>query len=419
MSNPISIPNKTRTRPSVLVIVDDEPAITSSLQSFFNLETDYQVHTFQSPIAALAALPRIRPDIVISDFLMAEMDGIRFLAHVRQLDRDIPLILLTGYADKENAIRAINEIGIYHYFEKPWDNDALKLTVENGLQQRNLTQALRTKIRELDLVMTRLTSLKVRDELLRGELEMARRMQAFLLPASPPHLPGLEVESHYLPLIEIGGDFFDFHVRGEEKLDVLVADVAGHGIQAALIAAMVKAVFNECATGDLTPAATLDHMNSRLGELLPAGRFVTAVAVSIDLRRHKVRVANAGHPPPIWLSPRLGRHEALSGGSLPLAILEPGTNPPYTDVEITPERGDSLFLYTDGLADLSSATGERFGDREFGTTLERVLQVPAGDSRRSKEGSPIGALVLAAAQRFAAGQAPVDDINIVAVTFER
>jgi len=405
-----------RPEPSpVVLIVDDEPAITTSLRSFFALDTDYEVHTFQSPKAALDALPRINPDIVISDFLMAEMDGIRFLGRVREFNRDIPLILLTGYADKENAIRAINEIGLYQYVEKPWDNDAFKLIVQNGLRQQSLARALRAKIGELDTVLTRLTSLQARDELMRGELEMARRIQESLLPSAPPQLPGLRVESHYLPLIEVGGDFFDFHTGREGQLDLLIADVAGHGIQAALITSMVKVMFQECATGDLSPAATLSHLSSRLGKLLPIGRFVTGIAASVELPRRQLRIANAGHPLPYLLSARRRRLEPLAGASLPIGILAPGIAPPYTDLELVAEPGDRLFLYTDGLADVSSPSGERFGDEEMLQVLDRAA---TSHGRSGEKANPLGELLLAAARRFAAGQLPVDDINIITLTFE-
>ncbi len=400
----------------VVLIVDDDPAITATLRSFFTLETPYEIHTFEDPLAALAALSRIRPDIVISDFLMGGMDGIKFLSRVRELDRDIPLILLTGYADKENAIRAINEIGLYHYVEKPWDNDNLKLVVHNGLKQQNLARQLRAKIRELDRVVTDLTSLQARDELLRGELEMARRIQESLLPSAPPKLPGLEVEFHYLPLIEIGGDFFDFQLNPEGRLDILVADVVGHGIQAALIAAMVKAVFRETTNG-LTPAAALAHLNTRLGELLPVGRFVTAVAISIDVPHRRVQVANAGHPSPFWLSPKEDRLEELAGGSLPLAILGSAAVPAYADIELAPKPGDRLFVYTDGLADLTSPDGERFGDRELEQVLQGALHRANAGKGEMTGAQPLGERVLAHAKRFTAGEAPVDDINIVTLTF--
>ncbi len=112
---------------SVVMIVDDEEMVLMSIRSFLNLETPYEVLTFTSPVEALDHFARSEVDLVISDYLMPEMDGISFLGKVRALKPDVPRIILTGYADKENAIKAINEVGLYQYIEKPWDNEDLRV----------------------------------------------------------------------------------------------------------------------------------------------------------------------------------------------------------------------------------------------------------------------------------------------------
>lgn len=133
-----------------IVIVDDEEMVLTSLQAYLNLETDYEVHTFSSARAALDYLQSGHVDLVISDYLMPEMDGITFLSKVRDLHPEAPRIILTGYADKENAIKGINEVGLYQYIEKPWDNDDLRLIIRNGLEKRRLLTKLQTKINEIN-----------------------------------------------------------------------------------------------------------------------------------------------------------------------------------------------------------------------------------------------------------------------------
>ena len=133
-----------------LVLVDDEEMVLTSLSSFLMLETDYAVNTFLSPSEALGYIDGNRVDMVISDFLMPEMDGITFLAKVREIKPEIPRIMLTGYADKENAIKAINDIGLFQYIEKPWDNDQLQIIIRNGLEKHRLAMALQEKISEIN-----------------------------------------------------------------------------------------------------------------------------------------------------------------------------------------------------------------------------------------------------------------------------
>lgn len=133
-----------------IVIVDDEEMVLTSLNAYLSLETDYHVLTFNSAHAALDYLKDGVVDLVISDYLMPEMDGITFLSKVRDLHPEAPRIILTGYADKENAIKGINEVGLYQYIEKPWDNDDLRLVIRNGLEKRRLLSRLQSKINEIN-----------------------------------------------------------------------------------------------------------------------------------------------------------------------------------------------------------------------------------------------------------------------------
>src|SRR4030095_3836859 len=138
-----------------------------SIKSFFAIETDYDVLTYTSPVQALQDLDKkIKSvDLVISDYLMPEMDGISFLAEVRKKFPLVPRILLTGYAEKENAIKAINNVGLYQYIEKPWNNDDLRLVIRNGLEKMSLLRQLQEKGGEVEKVHKELSD--VQKEILR------------------------------------------------------------------------------------------------------------------------------------------------------------------------------------------------------------------------------------------------------------
>ena len=153
--------------PPVILLVDDEEMILTSIKSFFAIEADYDLLTYTSPIQALKDLDtKIKSvDLIISDYLMPEMDGISFLAQVKKRFPLVPRILLTGYADKENAIKAINNVGLYQYIEKPWNNDDLRLVIKNGLEKTILLKQLEEKIREVAKVHKELSD--VQKEILR------------------------------------------------------------------------------------------------------------------------------------------------------------------------------------------------------------------------------------------------------------
>lgn len=135
---------------SIVVIVDDEEMVTTSIRSFLNLETEYDTKAFTSAKEALEYIKETPVDMVISDYLMPEMDGISFLAKVRELQPEVPRVILTGYADKENAIKAINDVGLFQYIEKPWDNDDLLIILRNGIEKKQLMSKLREKIDEIN-----------------------------------------------------------------------------------------------------------------------------------------------------------------------------------------------------------------------------------------------------------------------------
>ena len=145
---------------SNVVIVDDEEIVLTSLSSLLSLETDYEVKTFLSSEEALKYIKNEDTDLVISDYLMPEMDGITFLGEVRKLKPEIPRIILTGYADKENAIKAINEVGLFQYIEKPWNNDDILIVLRNGLEKQRLIKTLREKIGEIDKANSELDGLQ-------------------------------------------------------------------------------------------------------------------------------------------------------------------------------------------------------------------------------------------------------------------
>ena len=139
---------KNDNQPAVL-IVDDEEIVTSSLRNLFRLRTKYRPVGCTSPTEALAKAETETFDLVITDYLMPAMDGITFLSRFKELQPQAMRILLTGYADKESAIRAINQVGLYQYVEKPWDNETLLMVARNALERSSLLRTLDSKILEL------------------------------------------------------------------------------------------------------------------------------------------------------------------------------------------------------------------------------------------------------------------------------
>jgi DNA-binding NtrC family response regulator len=148
-------------KPAVL-LVDDEEMVVTSLRTLLLIEADYEAHTFTRPEEAVKFLEANTVDVVVSDYLMPRMTGIQFLARAKELRPEASRVLLTGHADKASAIQAINEVGLFQYLEKPWENAQFLLVLHHAVERARLLSDLRTKIGELDTAHSSLKDVQKR-----------------------------------------------------------------------------------------------------------------------------------------------------------------------------------------------------------------------------------------------------------------
>lgn len=186
------------------------------------------------------------------------------------------------------------------------------------------------------------------------ELETARRIQTALLPRQLPQVPGLDVAVRYLPMTLVAGDLYDVVDLGSSRAGMLVADVSGHGIPAALVASMVKVAFSAQAEHAHDPARVLGGINRVLCRHVEAGTFVTAIYAVVDTGRRTITVANAGHPP--LLLGRSDRSVVESGEhGLVLGVLPDAA---YVNASLELQEGDCILLYTDGIPETQDPSGD-------------------------------------------------------------
>jgi len=361
----------------VVVVVDDEEMVTKTVASFLQFETDYEIHTFESPLKALERIKATQPDVVISDFLMPEMDGLTFIKEVKRLYPEISPILLTGYADKENAIKAINEVGIFQYIEKPWDNDHLKMVIRNGLAQKDLKFLLHDKIKELDLILLERDKLAQDNEMLKEEMRLAQSVQLSMLPQVFPKMNNISIAAKYLPALEIGGDFYDVIPLADNKLGILIADVTGHGVQSALITVLLKSAFSSFNDAKIGPAEILTEMNKVFYPILPRAFFVAALAATVDTRSGECRVVNGGVPHPFIIRGKEKKVERVPAYGLLLGIADSDQFKPGDELAVELRKGDRLLLYTDGLSEAENHQDEHFDHRFMQNALKEYSHLPA------------------------------------------
>ncbi len=198
-----------------------------------------------------------------------------------------------------------------------------------------------------------------------NELDVARQIQASILPTNVPHVESLRISALYQPMTAVGGDFYEFLPIDAHHVGFLVADVSGHGVPAALIAAMLKVAIQSVLPCASAPAEVMQGLNRVLLDQLH-GQFVTAAYMWLDLEKRIGLYSAAGHPPLLrW---RAGTLERIECNGLLFGVM-PEPDYPVCALELDP--GDRFLLCTDGVLEPENAAGEPFGDLALELTMRK------------------------------------------------
>lgn len=264
--------------------------------------------------------------------------------------------------------------------------------------------AVASEIRKQVDAALREAEMKRQVEHLEHDLEVARSIQRSLLPTSTPQIEGFEIAGWNQPADQTGGDFYDWEVLPDGKLLVALADVTGHGIGPALLAAVCRAYARANFTPERGLLAGMERVNSALSKDIGEGRFVTFVAVSCSPNSSRVELLSAGHGPLFLYLLREDRFDAMSAQGLPLGLVPDLASEPPKVLEFNP--GDLLVLTTDGFFEWADAKNELFGVKR----LEDVV-------RASKEKSPaeIISTLYKAVIDFSGGTKQNDDLTAVVI----
>jgi phosphoserine phosphatase RsbU/P len=331
-------------RKQTVLVVDDAPSNIQVVNSI--LKDTYNVRIATNGERALA-LAKVAPppDLILLDVMMPGMDGYEVCTHLKTDPgtKDIPVIFLTGQTETADETRGF-EVGAVDYIHKPFSAAVVQARVQTHLMLRGIREQLAQQL---------LTIQK--------ELETARQIQLSILPREFPKIEGLDIAARYIPMTSVAGDFYDFIVVDDRHIGVLVADVSGHGMPAALIASMLKIALAAQAHNAASPAEVLLGLNRAL-----CGKFqhhyVTAAYVYVDMVKRTITYAGAGHPPLLmWSESGEGVRDILENG-LFLGTFEAAA---YADVERPLAVGDWCLLYTDGIPETVDAAEVQYGDERF------------------------------------------------------
>jgi sigma-B regulation protein RsbU (phosphoserine phosphatase) len=375
----------------LVLVVDDAPANLQIVHSI--LRDDFKIRVATSGVKALDLVKaKPQPDLILLDVMMPDMDGYELCGLLKATPeaRDIPVIFLTGKTETDDETKGF-EVGAVDYIHKPFSPAVVKARVHTHLVLREVQKQLARKLLDIN-----------------QELEMAREIQLSILPHEIPKIRGLEIAARYVPMSSVAGDFYDFIIVDEKHVGILVADVSGHGLPAALIASMLQVALAAQSTHAFDPARVLAGLNRSLcGKF--TRHFVTAAYIFVDIEKKSIGYAGAAHPPLlVWRASTGCVSEVLENG-LPLGLFPEAT---YSVVELAVEPGDKAVLYTDGVLETRSPSDQEFGIDLFKGFLESNHDLKAAmfsDLLLDK---------LAGWSEHPKGYGQEDDITLLAIDFQ-
>lgn len=372
---------------SRVLIVDDVKANVDVLVQA--LRDSYKISVALNGEAALHSAEQNPPDLVLLDIVMPGLDGYEVCRRMRSSKQlaEVPVMFLSSLEDVQNKARGF-EAGGNDYLTKPFEMLEVKARVHSLLKAKAYSDAVKEKIA--------------------SELRIAREIQLGILPYDVParlHGTGLDIDALLEPAREVGGDLFEVLRIGEERVVVVIGDVSGKGVPAALFMAVTTTLIRVIACELTRPEQILLRVNDILAEQNPKDMFVTLFCAVFDLKSNKVICASSGHPSPVLI--RKGEPPTLPFTLRGLvAGIQPGAKIPSQEWELQPN--DTLLLYTDGVTEAFNESGEQFGE-------ERLLN-HARSASISKAADAVTS-TLEAVRSFAGERPQSDDITILAVRY--
>jgi phosphoserine phosphatase RsbU/P len=373
-----------------VLVVDDAPANIHVVNEI--LHDTYKVRIATNGAKGLELAKSIpSPDLILLDVIMPGMDGYEVCARLKAgpATRDIPVIFLTGQTESADETRGF-AVGAVDYIHKPFSPAVVAARVQTHLALRETREQL---ARQLVAI--------------REEMETARQIQLSILPQTIPTLAGLDIAARYVPMTSVAGDFYEFCVIDEKRMGILVADVSGHGMPAALIASMLKIAFAAQTSHADDPVKVLLGLNQSLcGKF--QGHYVTAAYAVIDIERETIRYAGAGHPPLLLRDGATGEARSLLQNGLFLGFFG---DVQYSVAETPFRKGDWVLLFTDGISEMSNAAEEQYGEERLMAFLGKHAVSGATQFADSL------VTELSAWSGRASGEDPDDDVTLLAVHF--
>lgn len=371
--------------PVTILIVDDLPENIVALESILD-EPGLHLVSARSGNEALQVMLELDAALILLDVQMPGMDGYETaeLLRLSPRTRDTPIIFVTANSNEQRHIFRGYEAGAVDYITKPVEPLILRSKVQIFSQlwrQRHELSARRQELAAANAVLGQ------RNRELEREMDLARKVQLGFLPSAFPHPDRIEFAHSYEICTTLGGDLFDVFAIDENRVGLYVADVAGHGVNAALISGLLKmAVENirvkaalEQASADLLadPSALLGDLCTAMSELIPDDTFITMNYSIIDVAGQTLLTAAAGHPYPFYLDRAAKTIRPIKIDNGPAVGM--GMEGDFANTAVDLACGDAVLYYTDGFTEAMNDAGEELGDEGFNESVASHSHQGLGD----------------------------------------
>jgi len=379
--------------PASILVVDDTAANLQVLDGMLK-DRGYKVRPVPGGRLALQAARHDPPDLILLDINMPEMNGYAVCEQLKADDqlKGIPVIFISALTEPLDKVKAFATGGV-DYITKPFQMEELHARVETHLKLRRLQIDLEEYAHHLELARERL----------KLDLDLARGVQYSFLPLLLPEVPGYEFFAHYEPAHEVGGDYYDFIPLPQHRVAVVLGDVVGKGVAAALLMAKLSADARFCMLTEPNLAAAVTKLNSLVCQAAVPNRFVTLVAAILDAASHTVTLVNAGHPRPLIYHRATGSVEEVIGdreAEYPLGIVD---GYEYGSCQICLKPGESVLAFTDGVIEAMDVQGLQLETAGLYAAVQGEAYSPRA----------LGERVVSVVKQFTAGRSQHDDIALV------
>lgn len=342
-----------------ILVIDDSKlnrAIIKKTLSELNMNVDEAV----DGIDGLTALKNKTYDLVLVDIIMPRLDGFGFLAQFKDAvgTNFVPVILMTGSDDLNSKIKGLR-IGADDFLLKPLNEKELVARVLSLLRLKSIHNELYEKNIQI-----------------KKEMEIAQRIQQFIIPKDFSGIPYPKVSGMYLPIEDIGGDFFDFYQLPDGKYGFLIADVTGHGIPAALIMSMSKMIFSIYASRYTSSRELFTIVNSQMSSVLLDTQYITAFCIIYDSMDKTIHYTNAGHTRALFYQAAKKRVLALDTSGYFIGLSKEAD---YGEKSLQIDAGDRILLYTDGITEIKNSDSEEFGENRLAKFLSEKCTLIGDD----------------------------------------